>query len=76
MPAPLPAPLERALGPHAFACFRKLGRRDSGRAMNQRQRPGGHVRNNPLGDALVVSSELNLKNPKVRFSAARQSRRE
>ena len=55
-----------ALGPHAFACFRKLARRhDARRAMNQCQRSASHVGNNPLGDALVVSSELNLRNPQV-----------
>jgi hypothetical protein len=33
--------------------------------MNKGQRPAGDVGNNPVSDALVIASELNLRNPEV-----------
>src|SRR5262245_8035713 len=36
--------------------------------MHQRQRPCGHVRNDPIGGALVVAGELDLRNPEVRVN--------
>jgi hypothetical protein len=33
--------------------------------MNKGQRPAGDVRNNPVSDALVIASDLNLRNPEL-----------
>src|SRR5688572_3288443 len=57
--------LRSALGPRSRV-LQKIARcGEARRAMHQRQRPAGYVRNDPIGDALEVSSELYLRSSEV-----------